>query len=194
MLQAAYKAFSMIPRISTRGSFSLSVRHAFIKKGNQYFQLLRGCIRQTIHPLVSQSIDMSVTACHASDEFQYNSAFFGLFQHEAFWDTSSQIYIQFICSPVHPFVMLASLPNISPHTILRLNWKKNSEVENFRYWLVLVGRSARKKEWTNSFVDKNVATCRFECVRSVFWQRDRKPSSWMWQRWSVWWRPHIRIL
>ena len=91
------------------------------KKGNKYFQLLRGCIRQTIHPLVSQSIDMSVTACHASDEFQYNSAFFGLFQHEAFWDTSSHIYIQFICSPVHPFVMLASLPNISPHTILRLN-------------------------------------------------------------------------
>ena len=32
MLQAAYKAFSMIPSISTRGSFSLSVRHAIINK------------------------------------------------------------------------------------------------------------------------------------------------------------------
>ena len=43
-----------------------------------------------------------------------------------------------------------SLPNISPHTIFHRNWMANTEVENFRYWSVLVGRSARIKN-SNSF-------------------------------------------
>ena len=43
------------------------------------------------------------------------------------------------------------LPNISPHSKFHSNRMKNAEVENFRYWSVLVGRSGRSKNDRSHF-------------------------------------------
>ena len=43
------------------------------------------------------------------------------------------------------------LANISPHTKFYPNWTKNTEVENFRYWSVLVGRAGRSKNGRSHF-------------------------------------------
>ena len=42
-------------------------------------------------------------------------------------------------------------PIISPHTKFHPNWTKNTEVRNFHFWSILVGRAGRSKNGRSHF-------------------------------------------
>ena len=48
-------------------------------------------------------------------------------------------------------ILCCFLPNISPRTKFHPNWMKNTEVENFHFWSILVGRAGRSKNGRNHF-------------------------------------------
>ena len=59
-------------------------------------------------------------------------------------------------------ILCCFLPNISPYTKFHSNRKKNTEVENFRYWAVLVGRTGRSKNGCRYF--KLILCCFWDII------------------------------